>query len=166
MAVILLLVLVSAGVFLDTSEAQEDINKLPDSYRKGVELALEQLNSHQTIKNVFLFFKSLHKSDIDGGFGVSYIYHHYYLKATRCPKGTANANPTKCAFRNDRPLIDCGICYKTFGGEIQSEPKPYVHCVHKPQLTQELMNARIEHCTKGSYSNGSPSLLAAKKPED
>lgn len=65
MAVFLLLILVSAGVFLDMSEAQEDLNKLPDNYRKGVELALEQLNSHQTIKSVFLFFKSLDKSDID-----------------------------------------------------------------------------------------------------
>lgn len=65
MAVFLLLVLVSAGVFLDMSEAQEDLNKLPDNYRKGVELSLEQLNSHQTIKSVFLFFKSLDKSDID-----------------------------------------------------------------------------------------------------
>lgn len=164
MAVFLLLVLVSAGVFLDTSEAREDLNKLPDNYRKGVELAVEQINSHQAIKNLFLFFKSLDKSDIDGGFGVIYIYHHFYLKATKCPKGTANANPTKCAFRNDRPLIDCGICYKTFRGEIQSEPKPYVHCVHKPQLTQELLDTRIEHCTKGSYSNGSPSLLTVRKP--
>ncbi|XP_051738657.1 uncharacterized protein zgc:195173 [Ctenopharyngodon idella] len=164
MSVFLLLVLVSAGVFLDTSEAQEDLNKLSGNYRKGVELAVEQINSHQTIKIVFLFFKSLDKSDLDGGFGVNYLYHRFYLKATRCPKGTENANPTKCAFRNDRPLIDCGICYKTFHGEIQSEPKPYVHCVHKPQLTQELLKTRVEHCKQMSYANGSPSLLAVKNP--
>lgn len=65
MSVFLLLVLVSAGVFLDTSEAQEDLNKLSGNYRKGVELAVEQINSHQTIKIVFLFFKSLDKSDLD-----------------------------------------------------------------------------------------------------
>ncbi|XP_067290500.1 uncharacterized protein zgc:195173 [Pseudorasbora parva] len=163
MAVFLLLVLLSTGVFLGTSEAQGDLDKLPENYRKGVELAVEQINSHQTIKSVFLFFKSLDKSDLDGGFGVSYIYHRFYLKATRCPKGTENANPTKCAFRNDRPLIDCGICYKTYDGEIQSEPKPYVHCIHKPQLTQDLLTARVEHCKKMSYANGSPSLLAVKQ---
>lgn len=65
MAVFLFLVLVSAGVFLDTTEAQEDLSKLPDNYRKGVELAVEQVNSYKTIKSVFLFFKSVHKSDID-----------------------------------------------------------------------------------------------------
>lgn len=65
MAVFLFLVLVSAGVFLDTTEAQEDLSKLPVNNRKGVELAVEQVNSHQTIKSVFLFFKSVDKSDID-----------------------------------------------------------------------------------------------------
>ncbi|KAF4095668.1 uncharacterized protein zgc:195173 [Onychostoma macrolepis] len=163
MAVFLFLVLVSAGVFLDTTEAQEDLSKLPDNYRKGVELAVEQINSYQTIKSVFLFFKSVEKSDIDGGFGVSYLYHRFYLKPTRCPKGTANANPGKCAFRNDRPLIDCGICYKMHEGKIQTYPKPYVHCIHKPQLTQDLLKMRAEHCSQMSYANGSPSLLASKK---
>ncbi len=65
MAVFLFLVLVSAGVFLDTTEAQEDLSKLPDNHRKGVELAVEQVNSFKTIKSVFLFFKSVEKSDID-----------------------------------------------------------------------------------------------------
>ncbi|TRY90257.1 hypothetical protein DNTS_005117 [Danionella cerebrum] len=136
MVLLAFLVLLSAGVFLESSEAQEDLNTLPENYIKGVQLAEEQINSHQTIKNIFLYFKSLEKSDIDGGFGVRYLFHRFYLKATRCPKGTADPNPTECTFRNDRPLIDCGICYKTYSGEIQSEPKPYIHCIHKPQLTQ------------------------------
>lgn len=37
-------------------------------------------------------------------------------------------------------MIDCAICYKTFEGEIQMEPKPYIHCVHKPVLTQVLIH--------------------------
>lgn len=65
MTVFLFLVLVSAGVFLDTTEAQEDLSKLSDNYRKGVELAVKQINSHQTIKSTFLFFKTVEKSDID-----------------------------------------------------------------------------------------------------
>lgn len=164
MPVFLLFMLVSAGLFLDSSEAQEDLSKLSENHRKGVEMAVEQINSHQTIKSVFLFFRSLDKSEIDGGFGVSYPFHHFNLKATRCPKGTKDPNPTKCAFRNDRPLIDCGICYKIYNGEIQNEPKPYIHCIHKPQLTQDLLNTRIDHCKKMIYTNGSPSLLAAIKP--
>lgn len=39
-----------------------------------------------------------------------------------------------CAFM--QPLIDCAVCYKTFREEIEQEPKPYVHCVHKPALTE------------------------------
>lgn len=34
------------------------------------------------------------------GFDVTYIYHHFYLKATKCPRGTVDA--TSCRFRNDR----------------------------------------------------------------
>lgn len=165
MAVFWFIVLVSAGVLLATSGAQDDFGKLSDDYKKGVELAVQQINSHAGIKSHFLFFKSLEKSDIDGGFGVNYVYHHFYVKSTRCPKGTSNANPTKCAFKNDRPLIDCGICYKMYKGEMQNEPKPYVHCVHKPQLTQDMVAARKDHCRNMSYINGSPSLLASGRKQ-
>lgn len=34
------------------------------------------------------------------GFGVTYFYHHFYLKATKCQKGTTDS--TACQFRNDR----------------------------------------------------------------
>lgn len=108
------------------------------------------------------------------GFDVSYIYHHFYLKASKCPKGTVDSSA--CRYRNDRvsfvwlravsielssggtpcpnlslafcfcvfmqPLIDCAICYKTYGGEIEQEPKPYVHCIHKPALTE----VSLLHC--------------------
>ncbi|XP_056594029.1 uncharacterized protein zgc:195173 [Triplophysa dalaica] len=161
----LFLTLVSVWVLLGSCDAQDDFSKLPEDYKRGVELAVQQINSHEGIKSHFIFFKSLSKSDIDAGFAVNYIYHHFYLKATRCPKGTSDANPSKCAFRNDRPLIDCGICYKMHRGEIQNEPKPYIHCVYKPKLTQDMMSARVEHCAKMSYTNGSPTLLAARKPQ-
>lgn len=35
-----------------------------------------------------------------------------------------------------QPLIDCMACYKTFNNVIQENPKPYIHCVHKPALTK------------------------------
>ncbi|MEQ2230914.1 hypothetical protein ILYODFUR_034116, partial [Ilyodon furcidens] len=108
------------------------------------------------------------------GFDVKYIYHNFYLKATKCQKGTVDSSG--CKFRNDRvrsflcsdfpahrkpgnlecgsggacsdmlllfclcafmqPLIDCVTCYKTFIGEIEEQPNPYVHCVHRPALTE------------------------------
>lgn len=99
---------------------------------------------------------------MQSGFGVAFIYHHFYLKPTTCPKRTADASG--CRHRNDRvsvfssagvsgtelllelalsslcalvqPLIDCAVCYKTLREEIEPQPKPYVHCIHKTALTQ------------------------------
>ena len=60
-----------------------------------------------------------------------------------------------CAFM--QPLIDCAICYKTFRGEIEQEPQPYVHCVHKPALTEvSLFTGRSlflnDHTAKTEYN--------------
>uniref|UniRef100_A0A8C8D7T8 Retinoic acid receptor responder protein 2 n=1 Tax=Oncorhynchus tshawytscha TaxID=74940 RepID=A0A8C8D7T8_ONCTS len=156
----LLLLLLSAGVLLSSIEAQEAYSKLPDKYRKGVDLALQQLNSHSGVQRHYLFFKSLLKSEIEPGFDVSYIYHNFYLKATKCGKGTVDA--TQCEFRDDRPLIDCAICYKTFAGKIEKEPKPYVHCLHKPALTEDMKTARVDHCNTMSYQSGDTTILASK----
>lgn len=37
-----------------------------------------------------------------------------------------------------QPLMDCAVCYKTANNEIESIPKPYVHCIQKPRLTGVL----------------------------
>ncbi|KAK1884711.1 Retinoic acid receptor responder protein 2 [Dissostichus eleginoides] len=158
MAVFLLL-LVSSGALFFSSNAQGTYEKLPENYKKGVDLALEKLDSHAGIQHHFLFFRSITKSDIEPGFEVTYIYHHFYLKATKCPKGTVDS--TACQFRNDRPLIDCTVCYKTFREEIEQEPKPYVHCVHKPALTEDMKTTRLNHCNTMGYSSGAPTLLAS-----
>ncbi|KAL7840893.1 hypothetical protein AOLI_G00262160, partial [Acnodon oligacanthus] len=164
MVAFLLVVLLIAGT-LSSYEAQSDFSKLPEPYRRGVELALEQVNSHAGVQNHFLFFKSLSTHDIDAGFGAKYFYHHFHLKPTRCRKGATDANHTKCPFRNDRPVIDCGMCYKTFHGVIDEEPKPYIHCIHKPTLTKEMISKRIDICNKMSYSTGSASVLLVKGTE-
>uniref|UniRef100_A0A3P8X046 Retinoic acid receptor responder protein 2 n=1 Tax=Cynoglossus semilaevis TaxID=244447 RepID=A0A3P8X046_CYNSE len=156
---LLLLLLLNLGALLLTSEAREAYSELPGSYQRGVDLALEQLGAHAGIQHHFLYFRSILKSDIESGFNVIYIYHHFYLKATKCPKGTLE--PTRCEFRNDRPLIDCAVCYKAFNGEIEPEPKPYVHCVHRPALTQEMKTSRVNHCNRLGYSSGAPTLLAS-----
>ncbi|KAL6097659.1 uncharacterized protein ACO6RY_13147 [Pungitius sinensis] len=160
MAALLLLLFGLAALFT-SSDAQEAYDKLPESYRRGVDLALEKLNSHAGIQHHFLFFRSIEKSDIEAGFDVTYIYHHFYLKATKCQRGTADA--TACRFRNDRPLIDCAVCYKTFRGGIEQEPKPYVHCVHRPALTEEMTAGRVGHCNAMGYSSGAPTLLASTR---
>ncbi|KAI5092144.1 hypothetical protein C0J45_17775, partial [Silurus meridionalis] len=148
-----------AVVILHFSEAQNEFGKLPESYRKGVKLAEEQVNSHNGVQNHFLFFKSLEHSSIEAGFNVNYFYHHIHLKATKCSRGTENADSKKCAFRNDRPLIDCMVCYKTYLDEIQESPKPYIHCIHKPALTKDMIKVRRDACENMSYSAGSVTLL-------
>lgn len=61
----LLLLLLSAGAFFSSSNAQETYNQLPEPYKKGVDLALEKVNSHDGIQHHFLFFRSAMKSDIE-----------------------------------------------------------------------------------------------------
>ncbi|RXN24692.1 hypothetical protein ROHU_022104 [Labeo rohita] len=101
--------LLAAGVLLSSAKAQSAFSKLPDAYKKGVELAEQNVNAAAGVQHYFLFFKTIQKSQIDAGFDVVYIYHNFYLKATKCQKGTENTDTTKCAFRNDRPLIDCAV---------------------------------------------------------
>ncbi|XP_068438344.1 uncharacterized protein si:ch1073-406l10.2 [Clinocottus analis] len=155
----LLLLLFGVGALFSSTHAHRAYDGLPETYRKGVDLALEKLHSHDGIQHHFLFLRSLEKSDIEPGFDVTYIYHHFYLKATKCQKGTVDVS--SCHFRNDRPLIDCAVCYKTFQGEIEQEPKPYVHCVHKPALTEDMKTVRVDHCNTMGYSSGTPTLLAS-----
>uniref|UniRef100_A0A8C2ZJE2 Retinoic acid receptor responder protein 2 n=1 Tax=Cyclopterus lumpus TaxID=8103 RepID=A0A8C2ZJE2_CYCLU len=155
-----LLLLVCAGAVLYSAQAQDSYRGLPDDYKKGVDLALEQLNAHPGVLHHFRFLRSLAKSDIESGFGVKYFYHHFYLKPTKCAKGTTASDPQTCPFRNDRPLIDCAICYKTAADQIESTPMPYVHCMQKPRLTEEMRTTRTEHCKKMNYNSGAPTLLA------
>lgn len=155
-----LVLLVCAGAVLYSAKAQDPYNELPDSYKKGVDLALEQLNSHTGVHHHFRFLRSLEKSEIESGFGVRYLYHHFYLKPTRCAKGTTESNPQRCPFRNDRPLMDCAVCYKTADDLIELSTRPYIHCIQKPRLTEEMRTTRTEHCRKMSYNSGAPTLLA------
>ncbi|KAI1902079.1 hypothetical protein AGOR_G00041020 [Albula goreensis] len=158
-----LLLLLTAGAFVSSAEAQAAYDQLPDDFKIGVDLALEQLRSHASIRHHFLFFKSLSKTKTETSFSVNYIYHNFYFKPTKCAKGTTDASPKRCPFRNDRPLIDCAVCYKTFSGTIESEPKPYINCVHKPALTEDMKAKRVEHCDKMAYSSGTVTLLGSKK---
>lgn len=61
----LLLLLFSVGALLSSSNAEENnYNRLNQSFKKGVDLALEKLNSHAGIQHHFVFFRSLLLSDI------------------------------------------------------------------------------------------------------
>ncbi|XP_077410265.1 uncharacterized protein LOC144040183 [Vanacampus margaritifer] len=159
MAVLFLLFTVGGALLCSSTEAQEAYGKLEETFKKGVNMSLEKLSEHAGIQNHFLFFRSVTKSNVEAGFDVVFIYHHFYLKATRCPKGTVD--PAGCSFRNDVPMIDCAICYKTFQGVIEPEPKPYLNCLHKPSVTQEVRVSRMEHCNRLAYSNGATNLLAS-----
>ncbi|KAJ8268453.1 hypothetical protein COCON_G00136250 [Conger conger] len=159
----LLLLLLTVAACVSSTDGQAAYDQLPDVYKKGVDLALEQLKSHSSIQHHFLFFKSLSKSNTEFGFSAHFINHNFYLKPTKCSRDTVDPNPKSCPFRNDRPLIDCGVCYKIYSGEIERDPKPYVNCVHKPALTQDMKVKRKEHCDKMGYNSGTVTLLGSKK---
>uniref|UniRef100_A0A3Q2PQY8 Retinoic acid receptor responder protein 2 n=1 Tax=Fundulus heteroclitus TaxID=8078 RepID=A0A3Q2PQY8_FUNHE len=155
---LLLLVCVAAGLL--SAEAQDAYSQLPDVYKKGVDLALEQLNSHAGVKHHFRFFKSVDKSEHDVGFGTRFLYHHFYLKPTRCAKGATISDLQSCPFRNDRPLMDCAVCYKTQSDQLEDSPAPYVHCIHKPRLTQAMTTTRWDHWKTMTYSTGGATIMA------
>ncbi|KAJ8268451.1 hypothetical protein COCON_G00136230 [Conger conger] len=150
----LLFLLLTVGACVSSTQGQGAYDQLPDLTKKGVDLALEQLKLHGSIPHHLFFFKSLTLSNVEPGFDVNYIYHNFYLKPTKCSKDTVDPNPKNCPFRNDRPLVDCTVCYKTFSGAIENEPKPYVNCVHKPALTSEMTAKRVDHCKKMAYLGG------------
>lgn len=60
-----LLLLVCAGAVLYSAEGQDPYDELPDNYRKGVDLAIDQLNSHAHVVHHFRFMKSLEKSEME-----------------------------------------------------------------------------------------------------
>uniref|UniRef100_A0A3Q0T1M0 Retinoic acid receptor responder protein 2 n=1 Tax=Amphilophus citrinellus TaxID=61819 RepID=A0A3Q0T1M0_AMPCI len=155
----LLLWLFSLGAFFFSSNAQE----LPETYRKGVDLALENLHALPRIQKLHVFLRSVSKSEHELGFDVTFIYHHFLLKPTTCEKGTDD--PSACHVRENRPLMDCTVCYRTYGGEIEPDPKPYAHCIPKPALTEEMKAERLDHCNKMGYSRGSAVLLGSKGNE-
>lgn len=53
------------AVVFHFSEAQNDFAKLPEAYKKGVTLTETQVNSHNSVQNHFLFFKSLEQSSVE-----------------------------------------------------------------------------------------------------
>lgn len=60
-----LLLLVCAGAVLYSAGAQDPYSELPDRYKSGVDLALQQLNSHAGVHHHFRFLRSLDKSEIE-----------------------------------------------------------------------------------------------------
>ncbi len=59
-----LVLLLAAGV-LSSAEAQSPFSKLPDSYKKGVELAEININAHKGVQHHILFFKTIQQSQIE-----------------------------------------------------------------------------------------------------
>lgn len=78
MADLMLLLLLSVGVFFSSSNAQETYNLLSESDKKGVDLALEKVNSHDGIQHHFLFLRSAGKSDI-AVLSLCLPFHHLLL---------------------------------------------------------------------------------------
>lgn len=65
MAAVPLLLLLSFGALFFSANAQDAYEKLPEDYKKGVDLALEKLNALSGIQSHFLFFRSLAQSNIE-----------------------------------------------------------------------------------------------------
>lgn len=60
-----LLLLLCVGAVLSWVGAEDAYARLPESYRKGVDLALGQLSSHAGVQHHFRFLRSLEKTEIE-----------------------------------------------------------------------------------------------------
>lgn len=60
-----LLLLLCVGSVLSWVGAEDAYAGLPESYRNGVDLALEQLNSHPGVHHHFRFLRSLERTDTE-----------------------------------------------------------------------------------------------------
>lgn len=58
-----LLCVVCAAAVLASAEAQDSYNQLPEPFRQGVDLALQQLNSSDIVKLHFLFLRTVDKRE-------------------------------------------------------------------------------------------------------
>ncbi|CAI5672868.1 unnamed protein product [Oreochromis niloticus] len=155
-----LLFLVCAVAVLYSTKAQDSYDGLPEIYKKGVDLAIKQLSTHAKVQHHYRFLRTVEKLEQEDVFHVKYLFHHVHLKPTRCAKGATETDPQRCPFRNDRPLMDCAICFKAFEDQIKDEPNPYVHCIQRPRLTEEMKQARLQHYRQMIYHTGSPTLLS------
>lgn len=70
--VTLFLVVLFGGVW--SAGGQENLKKLSNGYKAGVELAVEQVNTHPGVQQHFLFFKSLKQSEVDVSLYASFLY--------------------------------------------------------------------------------------------
>uniref|UniRef100_A0A1A8G4E2 Retinoic acid receptor responder protein 2 n=2 Tax=Nothobranchius korthausae TaxID=1143690 RepID=A0A1A8G4E2_9TELE len=154
-----LLLLACAAVVLHAAKAQDSYNGLPDSFKAGVDLVSEQLTSSSNVKLHFRFWKTVNKLQQEAGFHQKFLNHHFLLKPTWCAKGTGASNSQSCAFRNDRPLMDCRVCFKMSREGIEYDPKPYVHCIQRPRLTPEMITERTQQCEKVNYNTGGATIL-------
>lgn len=64
MAALLLLLFSVGALFSGSGAGETNYNRLSESFKKGVDLALEKLHSHAGIQHHFVFFRSLLLSDI------------------------------------------------------------------------------------------------------
>lgn len=77
-----LLWLLSVGALLLPSDAVTEYDKLPETYKKGVDLALEKVHSRPDVRLHYRFFESVKKStsevQFDGSEVRNSVYYYYY----------------------------------------------------------------------------------------
>uniref|UniRef100_A0A669CPF3 Uncharacterized LOC100692589 n=1 Tax=Oreochromis niloticus TaxID=8128 RepID=A0A669CPF3_ORENI len=184
-----LLFLVCAAAVPYSAEARQPYNGLPEIYKKGVNLVRQELTTHSRIRHRYLFLKTVGKLETEGGFGEKYIYHHFLLNPTWCPRGITESYPQRCqrssyqvskcpqkrkvfclskhqqnsdalyVFIAPQPL-DCVICYKAIADQIEDKPEPHIHCIQGQRLTEEMKKTRLGHYRNMIYHSGAPTLLA------
>ncbi|KAG7455393.1 hypothetical protein MATL_G00256000 [Megalops atlanticus] len=133
----LLILLLSTGALLITTEAQQSFHTLPQLYKKTVNLAIRHANKDA---QQHMNYRGIHKQKEDLGF----LYTEIHLKPTTCTKTEVDEHRDECPFLPGKNMVFCVVCGRRSGSDIQ---EPYTDCTTYPKL-RERENIWKQKCVR------------------
>ncbi|XP_036375330.1 cystatin-like protein isoform X1 [Megalops cyprinoides] len=149
----LLILLLSTGALLITTEGQQSFHTLPQLYKKTINLAIQHANKgaqqHMNYHGVLTY-----KEDPTG-----YIYANFILRETTCDKTDVHEHRTECTVPAGKPFINCVVCCNRSGTELQ---KPFIDCIRHKEVSSRT-EIREKTCSQlKPHLPGSGSIMTQK----
>ncbi|XP_036375235.1 cystatin-like protein isoform X2 [Megalops cyprinoides] len=139
----LLILLLSTGALLITTEGRQSFQSLPELYRNTINLAIKEANKDAQQHMNYARTRA-HKEER------GHLDLRVYLKPTTCTKTGVDKHRDECTFLDKvRPII-CVVCGMRSGSDI---PDPYTDCVPFKNIKgrEDIWNAE---CTPPHHTGG------------
>ncbi|KAG7455370.1 hypothetical protein MATL_G00255950 [Megalops atlanticus] len=139
----LLILLLSTGALLITTEAQQSFHTLPQLHKKTINLAIQHANKdaqkHMNYHGVLQF-----QEDPPG-----HIYANIILRETTCDKTDIHEHRTECTIPQSKPYINCVVCCRRAGTELQ---EPFIDCIRHKEVSSETTEQSPQSSTESKMS--------------